>query len=42
VRALLLEGAQPASVDELAEALADLGWTVERSGNRLDVVVAEV
>jgi len=42
VRALLLEGAQPASVDELVEALADLGWTVERSGNRLDVVVAEV
>jgi hypothetical protein len=42
VRALLVEGAQPASVDELAAALGDLGWTVERAGNRLDVVVAEV
>jgi hypothetical protein len=42
VRALLVEDARPASVDELAEALGDLGWTVERSGNRLDVVVTEV
>ncbi len=42
VRALLLEGAQPVSVDELAEALGDLGWTVERAGGRLDVVVTEV
>jgi len=42
VRALLLEGSAPSTVDELAEALGDLGWTVERAGNRLDVVVTEV
>lgn len=42
VRALLLDGPEPTSVDELAAALRDLGWTVERAGSRLDVVVAEV
>lgn len=38
VRALLTEGASPASVDELATAWRDLGWTVEQDGTRLDVV----
>lgn len=38
VRALLTEGAAPASVDELATAWRDLGWTVEQDGTRLDVV----
>ena len=42
VRALLESGADPSSVNELQSALADLGWTVERHGQRLDVVVAEV
>ena len=42
VQALLEEGAEPHDVTDLAEALADLGWTVEREGNRLDVVVSEV
>lgn len=38
VRDLLVEGAEPASVDELATAWRDLGWTVEQSGTALDVV----
>ena len=38
VRALLVEGAQPTSVDELVVAWRDLGWTVEQDGTRLDVV----
>ncbi len=42
VRGLLEAGADPRTVDELQSVLADLGWTVERSGTRLDVVVTEV
>lgn len=42
VRALLETGANPATVDELETALRDLGWTVERESNRLDVIVTEV
>ena len=42
VRALLETGANPATVDELETALRDLGRTVEREGNRLDVIVSEV
>jgi len=42
VRGLLESGAEPRTVDELQTTLADLGWTVERAGTRLDVVVAEV
>ncbi|GAA3536256.1 peroxide stress protein YaaA [Aeromicrobium panaciterrae] len=42
VRALLESGADPSSVDELQSVLGDLGWTVERDGQRLDVVVAEI
>ncbi len=38
VRDLLVEGAEPATVDELATAWRDLGWTVEQSGTALDVV----
>ena len=42
VRALLQTGANPATVDDLETALRDLGRTVEREGNRLDVIVSEV
>ena len=42
VRRLLESGVEPRSVAELQSALTDLGWTVERDGQRLDVVVAEV
>lgn len=42
VRGLLESGADPRTVDELQSVLADLGWTVERDGQRLDIVVAEV
>lgn len=42
VRALLEEGAEPATVGELETALADLGWTVERQGSALDIVVNEI
>lgn len=42
VRALLSTGANPSTVDGLESVLADLGWTVERTGNRLDVIVDEV
>ena len=47
VRALLEDGADPRTPAELAEALRDLGWSVElgsRSGKgmQLDVVVAEL
>jgi cytoplasmic iron level regulating protein YaaA (DUF328/UPF0246 family) len=38
VRALLQDGAGPATVDELAGAWRDLGFTVEQEGTRLDVV----
>lgn len=42
VRALLTEGVEVASVDALADAWRDLGWTVEQDGTRLDVIVTEV
>jgi cytoplasmic iron level regulating protein YaaA (DUF328/UPF0246 family) len=47
VRQLLEAGAAPRSPARLAEALRDLGWTVEvgeagRTGTRLDVVVADL
>ncbi|MEJ7633297.1 peroxide stress protein YaaA [Aeromicrobium sp.] len=42
VRGLLESGADPRTIDELQSVLSDLGWTVEREGQRLDVVVAEV
>ncbi|KRC63353.1 hypothetical protein ASE12_00420 [Aeromicrobium sp. Root236] len=42
VRGLLESGADPRTVEELQSVLADLGWTVERDGQRLDIVVAEV
>ncbi|WP_028645055.1 peroxide stress protein YaaA [Nocardioides sp. URHA0020] len=47
VRALLESGAAPATPARLAEALRDLGWTVEegapgKAGVQLDVVVSEV
>lgn len=42
VRGLMESGADPRTVDELQDVLGDLGWTVERDGGRLDVVVAEV
>lgn len=42
VRGLLEAGADPSTIDELQSTLTDLGWTVERSGTRLDVIVAEV
>ena len=47
VRELLESGAAPRSPARLAEALRDLGWTVEvdadgRAGTRLDVVVSEL
>jgi uncharacterized protein len=47
VRALLEDGADPRSPAALAEALGDLGWTVEtggatRKGTQLDVVVTEI
>ena len=40
VRELLENDVRPSDVGELREALGDLGWTVERDGNRLDVVVS--
>ena len=47
VRELMECGAAPRTPARLAEALRDLGWTVEvdapgRSGTRLDVVVGEL
>lgn len=42
VRALLEADLSPSGVDGLHDALGDLGWTVERAGNRLDVIVAEL
>jgi len=42
VRALLESGADPATPADLAVTLRDLGWTVERDGGKLDVVVTEV
>ncbi|RYJ05086.1 MAG: peroxide stress protein YaaA, partial [Actinomycetales bacterium] len=42
VRALITEGVEARSVDGLADAWRDLGWTVEQDGTRLDVVVTDV
>lgn len=47
VRALLEDGAAPATPARLAEALGDLGWKVEvgapgKAGTQLDVVVSEI
>lgn len=42
VRALLESGADPRTPARLAEALRDLGWSVEEDGDRLDVVVSEL
>ena len=42
VRGLLESGADPRTIDELQLTLADLGWTVERAGTRLDVVGSEI
>lgn len=42
VRALLTTGANPSTVDELEATLEDLGWTIERAGNRLDAIVSEI
>ncbi|MEI5675539.1 peroxide stress protein YaaA [Nocardioides sp. CCNWLW216] len=39
VRALLEDGANPRTPARLAEALRDLGWTVELDGTQLDVIV---
>lgn len=42
VRDLLEADADPRDVDALASTLHDLGWTVERHGTALDIVVTEV
>lgn len=42
VRGLLESGADSSTIDELQTVLADLGWSVERQGRRLDVIVAEI
>jgi cytoplasmic iron level regulating protein YaaA (DUF328/UPF0246 family) len=42
VRGLLEYGADPATVDDLHDVLTDLGWQVERDGQRLDIIVAEI
>lgn len=42
VRGLLESGADPVTVAQLHDVLAELGWTVERDDQRLDVIVAEV
>jgi cytoplasmic iron level regulating protein YaaA (DUF328/UPF0246 family) len=42
VRGLMQTQANPTSISELVDVLGDLGWTVERDGGRLDVVVTEV
>ncbi len=42
VRTLLESGESPKRVDGFAELLGDLGWTVEREGHRLDVIVTEI
>lgn len=41
-RTLLESGADPKTIDELESVLTDLGWTIDREGQRLDVIVAEV
>ena len=40
VRELLENDIRPSDIGELREALGDLGWTVERDDNRLDVIVS--
>ncbi len=40
VRGLLESDARPSDIGQLRDALGDLGWTVERDDNRLDVVVS--
>lgn len=42
VRTLLESGESPTTVAGFATLLADLGWTVEREGNRLDVIVTAI
>ncbi|TSD62804.1 YaaA family protein [Aeromicrobium piscarium] len=42
VRRLLSEDIDAKHPDDLADALRDLGWTVELDGSRLDLVVAEL
>src|SRR5699024_3271247 len=42
VRALLDSGADPRTPAAFADALRDLGWTVEVAGGRLDVIVTEI
>lgn len=42
VRDLLESGADPRTVDDFEAALRDLGWTTERRGTGLDVIVTEI
>ncbi|CAN5532835.1 peroxide stress protein YaaA [soil metagenome] len=42
VRALLEDGTAPGTPARFADHLSGLGWTVERTGNRLDVVVSDL
>lgn len=42
VRDLMESGTDPKTIVELHDVLVDLGWTVERDGGRLDVVVSEI
>jgi cytoplasmic iron level regulating protein YaaA (DUF328/UPF0246 family) len=42
VRGLLESGTDPQTIDELHTLLHDLGWAVERTGGRLDIIVDEV
>lgn len=42
VRALLEDGSAPGTPTRFADHLKGLGWTVERDGNRLDVVVSDL
>jgi cytoplasmic iron level regulating protein YaaA (DUF328/UPF0246 family) len=42
VRALLEDGVNPRTPARLAEALRDLGWTVEVNGPQLDVIVSDL
>lgn len=41
-RALLEDGTNPRTPARLAEALRDLGWTVELDGTQLDVIVTDL
>ena len=42
VRGLLTSGADPQTIDDLHYVLTGLGWHIERDGQRLDAVVAEI